>query len=291
MAHERIGDVDCLGVGSARVTLERRLVGRWRGRVVRDEERRPLKRVRGRSHGQLMSPLDALYVSGSPDEVDERRRSLEAVIGGVVVESVVTASRDHVESVLCRPDALTCLADGARGVPVPVALARLGRWLEPSRSVYVYWGLGPHRWLARSFRGRRKGRSRSKVPCYALTPIDTDGWNVIWERGSTGVLSPPPGLLPKIDPVALLAVGVALAANDPGSFPPANERRFPPIPPELAAAAWLAFAGVRTIQVERMLSRERDALSAEQSLAELERLALRPTPWRRSLPAEKAERP
>ncbi|MEE8141643.1 MAG: hypothetical protein V3T77_00945, partial [Planctomycetota bacterium] len=109
---------------------------------------------------------------------------------------------------------------GARGVPATVALGRLAALVEPRRPIGVYWAHGRVRVCCVVQRGRVVASSLPQLPWLLLTPPDAQGERFLSGLRPSSMLALEETRLPRLAPLALLAVGVALAAWAPGSFPP-----------------------------------------------------------------------
>ncbi|MGE3164441.1 MAG: hypothetical protein AB7O52_06025 [Planctomycetota bacterium] len=268
MFRERWGEADGLSGGAAIVALRRDAWGRWCGRIV-DRGRRESN---GLLQARLIPAFDALCIGGNPVEVDQRRQSLRTVLGADLLESPITSTRDHVALAVCRRRAITDLGDGVRGVPAATALARLGRCLDPGHAVGVYWGIGSTRFVGTWAPGGRAFSAAANPRWYALTPVDGDGRRLLRAHGVVCAASPPPGILPTLPPSATLALGVALAARDPGTFPALPRPAWSGYARDLAVGTGLVLASLRAVHVEEQLRAERSALRTEQEWAERERL-------------------
>lgn len=285
----RRGEASLEGVGKAAVTIERSLVGgSWRGAVesesslvgpslsseslVSSTETVGHPRV---TSARLIPPGDTLFVVGSPEQRDRRRQKL-ARLGGELVEAPLGDPRSRDPVVLCRRDVVDRLCDdGTRAVPVRLALGRLAELLALKRSVGVYWAQAETHCVGWSTHSRRGYRAEvlgppAKLLWFVLTPATREDRSRVQRFDPVEVRTQPGDGFPKLAPLSLLALGVALAAHDPGTFPTGSHRSWRSTAAGVACACSLVAAMMFGVSAHQRVTTLKRQLAHEKT--ELERL-------------------
>ena len=175
---------------------------RWQGRI---------RRVAEAASGARLLPVAASIVAtGTTLELASRRKRLEAW-RGALVQSVVSEETRTRDCLCVWTDRryLQELRHNEVAVPAATAAAALARVIEPRRTVAVYWSDGKDRLVVNARRGRLVAPTLQPRQTLLLTPPNRS-------QALPPSLSKQPVVagfdkLPRLTPLALLAVGAAIA--------------------------------------------------------------------------------
>ena len=215
---DRCGEVRLFDDEPVVVTLRPRLFGGWRGTVgTPSADAAPRRRAR------LLGLRDAIVVAGPAFEVDARIERLCRARRALVEAPV--GERAGVRCSLLAPQSrIAELPPGVRGVPGAVALAALARALGAPERCAVFWSYRDHTLLTPVVRGRPHGGHLHGWPCLLVTRPDARWRRWLRDCGVARALPLDDPELTALSPLALLAVGVALAYRAPGTFPAPTHR-------------------------------------------------------------------
>ncbi|MFN0057779.1 MAG: hypothetical protein ACKVX7_04915 [Planctomycetota bacterium] len=181
------------------------------------------------SQVHVLEPGRYLVVVDEPDALERRVRRLELLGRRRLATARLAGSRALVAADRAQ---LASLENGARAVPAAVALAALAGWLWPGRAVEIQYHDVAHRLVCRARAGRLAALSAAPPePTSArdfvlvIAAGASPRTSSITLRRGEAPFSPPAAVarairaLSQITPRELLAVGGALGALAPGSFP------------------------------------------------------------------------
>lgn len=208
------GRVELTGVGVASVRIRRSWSGGWRGWAT--------SRVASREYPKsayLLSPWRTLMVDEGDQGQCRRLRKLSQLRGEPLLHAPI--KREGGLAFVVPASEVVSGRGRGRGVPSGVALARIAQLLDPQGSVGILWGWRGLRLCCVVQQGR-----------LVLPSREPERWYLIGHVSAADLASLPAGanscdaqgLLPRIGPLGLLALGVALARSDAGTFPCRQKR-------------------------------------------------------------------